>query len=141
MIAEDDDGHARLVEKNLRRSGLSNPMIRFSNGQAALDFLFKKGPGPKLEDGLSYVLLLDIRMPQVDGIEVLRQIKQAPALRRLPVIMVTTTDDSREVDRCHELGCNSYLAKPVDYPKFCEVITQLGLFMSLVQIPQLGATP
>jgi CheY-like chemotaxis protein len=138
LIAEDDDGHALLVEKNLRRSGLINPMIRFDNGQAALDFLFKRGAGPKIVDGAAYILLLDIRMPQVDGVEVLRKIKAAPELRKLPVIMITTTDDAREVDRCHEAGCNSYLVKPVDYPKFCEAIAQLGLYMRLVQVPQLG---
>jgi len=80
-------------------------------------------------------------MPKVDGVEVLRRIKADPELRPLPVIMLTTTDDPREVARCHELGCNNYLVKPVDYEKFSEAITQLGLFISLVQIPQIHDQP
>jgi CheY-like chemotaxis protein len=80
-------------------------------------------------------LLLDIRMPKVDGVEVLRRIKDDAAIRKIPVIMLTTTDDPREVARCHALGCNSYIVKPVDYDKFAETITNLGLFISLVEIP------
>jgi CheY-like chemotaxis protein len=77
-------------------------------------------------------------MPQVDGIEVLRQIKAHPELRRIPVIMLTTTDDPREVERCHDIGCSSYIVKPVDYDKFAEAIKSLGLYISLVQVPEIG---
>ena len=138
LIAEDDDGHARLIEKNLSRAGLHNPIERFSNGQMALDFLFRRGPGRHRSGDASYLLLLDIRMPQVDGVEVLRQIKDDSELRKLPVIMLTTTDDPREVERCHALGCSTYIVKPVLYEKFAEAITRMGLFISLVQVPQLG---
>jgi CheY-like chemotaxis protein len=135
LIAEDDTGHARLIEKNLGRAGLRNSIRLFEDGQEVLDFLFRRGPGPCRESGTAYLLMLDIRMPKVDGVEVLRQVKQDAALRKLPVVMLTTTDDPREIERCHELGCNNYIVKPVDYDKFAEAITQLGLFMSLVQIP------
>jgi CheY-like chemotaxis protein len=135
IIAEDDAGHARLVEKNLMRVGLHNPIQWFENGQDVLDFLFMRGPGPHRRGDTAYLLLLDIRMPKVDGVEVLRQIKKDPLLRKLPVIMLTTTDDPREIERCHTLGCNSYIVKPVDYEKFAEAIKQLGLFVSLVQVP------
>jgi CheY-like chemotaxis protein len=135
LIADDDAGHARLIEKNLTRAGLRNGMQRFDNGQAILDFLFKRGPGPHGIKDSPYLILLDIRMPQVDGIEVLRQIKGDPELHKIPVIMLTTTDDPREVERCHEIGCNSYIVKPVDYDKFAEAIKSLGLYLSLVQIP------
>ena len=104
LIADDDAGHARLIEKNLARGGLHNPIQRFENGQQVLDFFFKKGDGPRRKHDTGYLLLLDIRMPKVDGIEVLRQIKQATVLRKVPVIMLTTTDDPREVERCHALG-------------------------------------
>src|ERR1041385_7268838 len=114
LIADDDAGHARLIEKNLQRAGLHNPVLRFENGQAILDFLFDRGADQKLCSDKAYLLLLDIRMPKVDGVEVLRQIKQDPQLRRLPVMMLTTTDDPREVARCHGLGCGSYIVKPVD---------------------------
>jgi CheY-like chemotaxis protein len=77
-------------------------------------------------------------MPKVDGIEVLRRIKGDPELRKLPVIMLTTTDDAREVARCHELGCSVYIQKPVDYEKFAEAIRRLGLFITLLLLPEVG---
>lgn len=137
LIADDDPGHTRLIEKNLARAGLSNQILRFLDGQEMLDFLLKRGTGPHRLSDTSYLLLLDIRMPKVDGVEVLRQIKEHPELRKIPVSMLTTTDDPREVSRCHELGCNNYIVKPVDYDKFAEAIRQLGLFISLVQVPEL----
>jgi CheY-like chemotaxis protein len=137
LIAEDDAGHARLIEKNLQRVGLNNPILRFEDGQGILDFLLSRGSGPKRLPDSSYLLLLDIRMPKVDGVEVLRQIKADPELRKLPVIMLTTTDDPREVARCHGVGCSNYIVKPVDYEKFSEAIKQLGLFISLVQVPEI----
>jgi CheY-like chemotaxis protein len=139
LIAEDDDGHARLIEKNISRAGLHNPVERFSNGEEILDFLFGRGPGRYRCREIPYLLLLDIRMPRVDGVEVLRQVKEDADLRKMPVIMLTTTDDPREVERCHALGCNTYIVKPVVYEKFAEAIKRMGLFISLVQVPQLGA--
>jgi CheY-like chemotaxis protein len=87
--------------------------------------------------GRTYVVLLDIRLPKVDGIEVLRRIKSDGEFRKLPVIMLTTTDDAREVDRCHQLGCSVYIQKPVDYEKFTEAVRRLGLFIMLLLIPPL----
>lgn len=138
LIADDDAGHARLIEKNLTRAGLHNPIQRFENGQAVLDFLFRRGPGPHRANEAPYLLLLDIRMPQVDGVEVLRQVKTHPELRKIPVIMLTTTDDPREVERCHAIGCASYIVKPVDYEKFAEAIKKLGLYISLVEVPEIN---
>jgi CheY-like chemotaxis protein len=141
LIAEDDAGHARLIEKNLSRAGLSNPIMRFENGQQVIDFFFATDAAgrPKCDRNQSYLLLLDIRMPKVDGVEVLRRVKEDGKLRRLPVIMLTTTDDPREVEHCHALGCNSYIVKPVDYEKFTECIKNLGLFISLVEVPGLNS--
>jgi CheY-like chemotaxis protein len=138
LIAEDDAGHARLIEKNLTRAGLHNPIQVFSNGQAVLDFLFRRGASAHRQAETAYLLLLDIRMPQVDGVEVLRQLKQDPELRKIPVIMLTTTDDPREVERCHGIGCASYIVKPVDYEKFAEAIKSLGLYISLVKVPEVN---
>ncbi len=138
LIAEDDAGHARLIEKNLTRAGLNNRITRFDNGQTVLDFLFRRGPGPHRLSDTPYLLLLDIRMPQVDGVEVLRQVKQDAELRKIPVIMLTTTDDPREVERCHAIGCASYIVKPVDYDKFAEAIKSLGLYISLVEVPEIN---
>ena len=135
LIVEDDDGHARLIEKNLRRASITNEMLRFTDGQQILDFLFRRGEARKREHCAPYLLLLDIRIPKMDGLEVLRQIKQDEELRKIPVIMLTTTDDPREVEVCHSLGCSHYIVKPVEYAKFAEVLSQLGLFLKIVQVP------
>ena len=138
LIVEDDDGHARLIEKNLRRASIENEMLRFTDGQQILDFLFRRGEGRKREQYTSYLLLLDIRIPKMDGIEVLRQVKQDEELRKVPVIMLTTMDDPREVEVCHNLGCSNYIVKPVEFDKFAEVLSRLGLFLKIVQVPQLN---
>ena len=138
LIVEDDDGHARLIEKNLRRASVKNEMLRFTDGQQILDFLFRRGEGRQREDCAPYLLLLDIRIPKIDGLEVLRQIKQDEELRKIPVIMLTTTDDPREVDVCHNLGCSHYIVKPVEYDKFAEVLSRLGLFLKIVQVPRIN---
>ncbi len=139
LIVDDDDGHALLVRDNLREAGLSNSLLHFKDGQAILDFLFQRGSGLKRQHGQSYLLLLDIRMPKVDGVEVLRQVKADPELRKLPVIILTTTDDPREVERCHALGCSVYIQKPLDYGKFVEAVKSLGLFIKLVLVPPLNS--
>ncbi len=138
LLAEDDVGHAALIRKNLQRAGLTNHFLHFKDGQETLDFLFQRGEGPQRESGTPYLLLLDIRMPKVDGVEVLRQIKQDAELRKIPAIMLTTTDDPREVENCHSLGCSHYIAKPVDYDKFVEAIRQLGLFLMVVEVPKVN---
>ena len=138
LIVEDDDGHARLIEKNLRRASIKNEMLRFTDGQQILDFLFRRGEGRKRENFTPYLLLLDIHIPKMDGVEVLRQIKHDEELRKVPVIMLTTTDDPREVDACHRLGCSHYIVKPVEYDKFSAALGQLGLFLKIVQVPQIN---
>lgn len=139
LIAEDDDGHAELIIDNLRESGVNNPIIRFADGLEALDFFFAQPAGavPRREPGRAYMLLLDIRMPKVDGVEVLRQLKEDPELKNMPIIMLTTTDDPREIRNCYALGCSCYVTKPVDYQKFSEMLTRLGLFLLVVQVPDL----
>lgn len=138
LIVEDDMGHAALIRKNLVRSGITNMIIHFKDGQEVLDFLFKAGKPPHRENGTSYLLLLDIRMPKVDGVEVLKQIKEDKELRKIPVIMITTTDDPREVEKCHQYGCSNYITKPVDYEKFVESIKKLGYFLMVVEIPKIN---
>ena len=138
IIAEDDEGHATLIKKNLKRSGIINEIIHFKGGQETLDYLFQKGDGPKRKNGKPFMLLLDIRMPKVDGVEVLRQVKNDPELRKMPVIMITTTDDPKEVEKCHALGCSNYITKPIDYDKFVEAIRQLGLFLLVVEVPKIN---
>ena len=135
LIVDDDEGHAILIRENLEAAGLRNRIEHFRDGQAILDF-FARRPVRAAD---TYLLLLDIRMPKVDGIEVLRRLKADPALAKLPIIMLTTTDDTREVERCYELGCNVYIQKPVDYERFAEAIRRLGLFVPLLLVPHVGA--
>jgi CheY-like chemotaxis protein len=139
LIVEDDEGHAILIRQNLEAAGLSNRMEHFRDGQAVLDFFFKENERRRIEPTQTYLVLLDIRMPKVDGIEVLRRIKSDPELHKLPVIMLTTTDDAREVERCHQLGCNVYIQKPIDYDKFAEAIQRLGMFVTLLLVPPVKA--
>lgn len=138
LIAEDDEGHAGLIRKNLVRAGIANELLHFKDGQEIVDFLFRKGDGRKRQFGTAYVLLLDIRMPKLDGVEVLMQVKADPELRKLPVIMITTTDDPREVEKCHGLGCSNYIVKPVEYEDFVNAIRQLGFFLAVVEVPRLN---
>ena len=135
LIAEDDMGHAALIRKNILRAGITNTIIHFKDGQELLDFLYKNKDAPHHRSETSYLLLLDIRMPKVDGVEVLRHIKGDPEYRKIPIIMLTTTDDPREVENCHKLGCSNYITKPVDYEKFVDVIKKLGLFLMVVEVP------
>ena len=138
LIAEDDEGHATLIKKNLKRAGLSNQMRHFRDGEGTLNFLLRRGKGLQRDSNVAYLLLLDIRMPKIDGIEVLRKIKEHEELRKIPVIIITTTDDPREVEECHRLGCSNYITKPVDYDLFIEVIKKLGLFLMVVEIPKIN---
>ena len=138
IIAEDDEGHASLIIKNLNRARAMNNYLHFKDGQEVLDFLFMSGKGPHRESGKAYLLLLDIRMPKVDGVEVLSQIKEDPELRKMPVIMLTTTGDSREIEKCHKLGCNTYVTKPVDYYNFTDAMKKLGFFLTTVRVPKIN---
>jgi CheY-like chemotaxis protein len=135
LIVDDDAGHALLVRENLKEAGVMNEIRHFKDGQAVLDFLFGRGNGDPLPASQSYLMLLDIRMPKVDGIAVLRKVKQDEELRKLPIIMLTTTDDPREVERCHQLGCNAYVHKPVRHEHFAETIRQLGGLIQFALFP------
>ncbi|NKJ50005.1 hypothetical protein CIC12_25390 [Burkholderia sp. SG-MS1] len=150
VLIEDDDGHATLVERNLRRAGISNGFVRFRDGQQALDYFFGPAPPegaggstpsrvadiyPACGDLTNFVVLLDLKMPRVDGFEVLRRLKESPRTASVPVIVLTTTDDPREIARCYELGCNVYICKPVEYDAFIEAVRRLGFFLQVVKLP------
>ncbi len=138
VIAEDDDGHAELVRLQLEEAGVTSPILRFVDGQQVLDFFFRRGPGPHRESGRCYVLLLDIRMPKVDGLEVLEQMKADRELRKIPVIMLTTTDDPRAVENCYRMGCSLFIRKPVEAEAFFETLQRLALFLQTVVPPRIN---
>jgi CheY-like chemotaxis protein len=133
LIAEDDDGHAELIQSGLVESGVCNEIIRFTNGEGIWNFLCTS-KNKEGKDQKHYLLLLDIHMPQMDGLEVLRLIKSDNKLKEVPVIMLTTTDDPREVEECYQIGCNIYVTKPVDFIKFTETLNHLGLFLQIVKV-------
>ena len=138
VLIEDDDGHATLIERNLRRAGLTNGFARMKDGQEALDYFLADGSAQAVAGDTCCLVLLDIKMPRVDGIEVLRRMKSDPRTAAVPVIMLTTTDDPHEVERCYQLGCNVYITKPVEYEAFLEAVNRLGLFLQVVKLPPNG---
>ena len=135
VMVEDDEGHARLIEKNIRRAGIMNEIRHFTDGTRALDFLFNASDGPALNGPA--LVLLDLNLPDMSGTDILTKIKaDGSPLRRTPVVVLTTTDDQREIQRCYDLGCNVYITKPVNYESFAQAIRQLGLFLSVIQVPE-----
>ena len=140
LVVEDDPGHARLIERNLRYSNIANEIVILTDGQQALDFLFGQGEftGKEYHAG-SLLVLLDLNLPVLDGFQVLQAMKSDDRTRHIPVIMVTSSDDTQDVSKCYELGCNVFLTKPLlDYEQFADAIRKLGLFLSVVKVPPGG---
>ena len=135
-MIEDDEGHARLIEKNLRRAGVHNEIVPLADGARALDYLFGPDGTGEVNKGRTLLVLLDLNLPDMSGIDILKRIKENKHLRSSPVVVLTTTDDRTEIQRCFDLGCNVYITKPVDYGKFAHAIQQFGLFMYVMQVPE-----
>jgi CheY-like chemotaxis protein len=136
LMVEDDAGHALLIEKNLRRAGIANSIIRLDDGQKAVDFLFKTGDYSNSDHPAPFLILLDLNLPVLNGNQVLKIIKNDERTRQIPIVVLTTTDNPQDVSQCYELGCNVYVTKPVEYDKFSEAIRMLGLFLAIVKIPE-----
>lgn len=136
MLVDDDDGHRLLIRENLRAEGIINELLEMTNGQQAIDYLTRRGqyqdPAKSPRPGL---ILLDIKMPKMDGFSVLEKIKADAQLRQIPIIMLTSTDDQVEVNRCYALGASTYVVKPVQYEEFQERVKALGLFLEIVRLP------
>lgn len=114
LISEDDNGHFILLRHRLRHADIDNEIIHFSDGQETLDFLNANGSDSGMSPDKRYLLLLDIRMPKVDGLEVLKALKQDHRFDDIPIIMVTSSDDPDNIHRCTELGSDGYIVKPLD---------------------------
>ena len=136
IMVEDDEGHARLIEKNIRRAGVNNDIVAFRDGTSALDYLLGADQSGRVSMGRSYLVLLDLNLPDKTGIDILSDIKSNEHTRRTPVIVLTTTDDQREIQRCYDLGANVYITKPLNYESFANAIRQLGLFLAVMQVPE-----
>ena len=136
VMIEDDEGHARLIERNIRRAGVNNEIIPFRDGTSALAYLLGPDGTGEASAKRPLLILLDLNLPDMTGIDILEKVKANPHTRRSPVVVLTTTDDSREVQRCYDLGANVYITKPVNYEGFSNAIRQLGLFFSVMQVPE-----
>jgi CheY-like chemotaxis protein len=135
-MIEDDEGHARLIEKNIRRAGVNNPIVPFADGTSALNYLLGTDRSGRSQAGHQLLVLLDLNLPDMTGVDILEKIKSNVHVKRTPVVVLTTTDDEREIKRCYDLGANVYITKPVDYENFANAIRQLGLFFSVMQVPE-----
>jgi CheY-like chemotaxis protein len=137
LLVEDDDGHARLLEKNLRRAGMINRLLRVADGQQAVDYVMRTPPYDDAERfPLPSIVLLDVCMPRLDGFQVLAHLKQDPGLMTIPVIMLTSTDNQKEIDRAYEMGANSYVVKPVEVESFIDRVVKLGMFIEVIELPE-----
>lgn len=132
VLVEDDDGHAALVQMNLRNAGLDNTIIHLTDGRLAIDYVQQV---TRKEPPEAMIILLDLNLPEIDGYGVISHLKNDPSTYKIPIIVLTSTDDPREINRCYELGCNLFIRKPVDYTKFIFAIKQLGFFLSVVELP------
>ena len=135
-MVEDDEGHARLIEKNLRRAGVHNEIVPLADGASAIAFLFGSDGSGLANKGRPLLVLLDLNLPDMSGINILKRLKENEHLRASPVVVLTTTDDKSEIQRCYDLGCNVYITKPVNYEKFADAIQQLGMFVYVMQVPE-----
>jgi CheY-like chemotaxis protein len=115
---------------------VDNEIIPFANGTEALAYLFGTDGSGKASCGRQLLILLDLNLPDMTGVDILEKLKSNPHTRRSPVVVLTTTDDAREIQRCYDLGANVYITKPVNYESFANAIRQLGLFFAVVKIPE-----
>lgn len=136
LLVEDNPSDVGLTIRALERSGISNPLVVAEDGQDALDYIFCGGAHSEREIADTPLLvLLDLKLPRVDGLEVLRRIRADPRTRRIPVVILTSSSEERDVAAGYDNGTNSYIRKPVDFQQFAEVIRQLGMYWLVVNQP------
>ena len=137
LLAEDSAQDVELTLNALAEHNISNSVAVARDGAEALDYLYQRGAYARREEGNPVLLLLDLKMPRVDGLEVLRTVKSDPRLRTIPVVILTSSREEPDVARAYELGVNSYIVKPVDLDQFMSAVSQAGLYWLLVnEIPQ-----
>ena len=131
LLVEDDDGHAELIKRNLQSSGVDNDIFHFNDGHTIINFL--QSPESADSDD-KYLIILDLNMPTLDGFEVLRRVKAEEVTKNIPIIILTTTNDSGSIEHCYELGCNVFITKPVNYQAFSRAIQELGMFLKVANV-------
>jgi CheY-like chemotaxis protein len=138
LLVEDSEKDIELALAALGEHNLANEVIVVRDGAEALDFLFKRGEFADRPPGLPVVVLLDLKMPKVDGLEVLRQVKNDPELKRIPVVMMTSSREEQDLVKSYALGANAYVVKPVDFQQFVDSIKQIGFFWAILNEPPPG---
>lgn len=132
LLVEDNPTDAELAMRALRKKNLANNLVWVRDGAEALDFVYCRGEYEGRNNGTPKLILLDLKLPKVDGIEVLRILKSDPDARTVPVVMLTSSHEEKDIVESYKLGVNSYIVKPVDFEKFVEMVAQVGLYWSLV---------
>lgn len=135
LLVDDNENDLELAERSLRQYKLANNIVKLRDGAEALDFLYRRGPFNARNNGDPIVVLLDIKMPKVDGLEVLRTMKADAQLQPIPVVMLTSSRQGPDVDECYRLGANAYVVKPVDFVQFTEAIKTIGKFWAVMNEP------
>ena len=135
LLVDDSPQDREMALDALETHHLANEVIALRDGAEALDYLFRRGEFAGRAAGNPVVILLDLKMPRVDGLEVLRQIKGDSGLRMIPVVMMTSSREEQDVVKSYELGVNAYVVKPVGFPEFVEAVKQLGGFWALLNVP------
>jgi two-component system response regulator len=135
LLVEDNILDAELTLRELKKHHLANNLVHLKDGEEALDFLFANGEDGNTAHVLPKLVLLDIQMPKVNGIEVLEQIRSHELTRKTPVVILTSSKEDPDIRRCYELGVNSYIVKPVNFERFTEAIRSLGLYWLLLNQP------
>jgi CheY-like chemotaxis protein len=128
LLVEDNPAHAELVKRNFQRHRLANILHHVSDGEAALDFLFQRGAYRQQSPTPVNLMLLDLRLPKIDGLEVLRQVKLSSQLKSLPIVVLTTSNAEKDVAKAYAYHANSYVVKPMDYEKFSRLMDELGYY-------------
>ena len=137
LLVEDDFGHANLIRMYLEKFEISNQTIHFFDGQEILDFLFRNGSGPHRQSNTPYILLLDLRMPVVSGIEVIEKLKKETEFKNIPIVVISTTDDPAKMKKCLNLGCDRFVGKPVDPDEFAETMEKLAHYLNNLEVPRI----
>jgi CheY-like chemotaxis protein len=141
LLVEDSINDVELILTSLVENHLGNEVIVVRDGAEALDYLYRRGVYRLRREGNPVVVLLDLKLPKVDGIEVLTQLKADPGLRVVPVVVLTSSREEKDLSRCYELGTNAYVVKPIDFHEFVDVIRGLGLFWAIINEPPPGSIP
>lgn len=139
LLVEDNPKDLELTLLALAKSNLANEVITVRDGKEALDYLFREGPHADRAVGNPAVVLLDLKLPKIDGLQVLERIKAEPALQRVPVVMLTTSAEEKDLLRSYKLGVNAYVVKPVAFKEFIAAVQDLGVFWAVLNEPPPGS--